>query len=144
MTQWSGPAGYVVDDDDARLDLTFVHHWLTTESYWAQGRSEDRTVRAVANSLNLGLYAPDGSPAGFCRWVTDRATFAWLCDVFVEDAHRGHGLGIFLVETAVAHPAVEGLRLVLGTRDAHTLYTKFGFAALAAPERWMEVPRAVM
>jgi GNAT superfamily N-acetyltransferase len=134
----------VVDDDDGRLQVDFVHRWLSTESYWAEGRPAERTERAVANSLNFGLYAPDGSPAGFCRWVTDRATFAWLCDVFVESAHRGRGLGVFLVRTAVAHPDVTGLRLVLGTRDAHELYQRFGFSALAAPERWMEVPRPLM
>lgn len=81
---------------------------------------------------------------GFCRWVTDRATFAWLCDVFVDTPHRSRGLGVFLVRTAMEHPDVAGLRLVLGTRDAHELYRRFGFDALAAPERWMEIPRPVM
>jgi GNAT superfamily N-acetyltransferase len=144
VTQWQGPGGYLVDDDRTRLDVPFIHHWLMTESYWAIGRPVASTDRAVANSLNLGLYAPDGAPAGFCRWVTDRATFAWLCDVFVESSHRGAGLGVFLVRTAVEHPDVRGLRLVLGTRDAHELYRRFGFDDLAAPERWMEVPRPVM
>ncbi len=144
MTRWAGPDGYIVDDDPDRLDVDFVHRWLTTQSYWAQGRPGDRTATALANSLNFGLYAPDGAQAGFCRWVTDRATFAWLCDVFVDEAHRGRELGIFLVGTAVAHPDVENLRLVLGTKDAHELYRRFGFDALAAPERWMEVPRPVM
>ncbi len=144
MTQWQGPEGYVVDDDPGRLQVGFIHRWLSTESYWAEGRPAERTERALANSLNLGLYGPDGSPAGFCRWVTDRATFAWLCDVFVDAPHRGRGLGVFLVQTAVAHPDVAGLRLVLGTRDAHELYRRFGFDALATPERWMEVPRPVM
>jgi GNAT superfamily N-acetyltransferase len=144
VTQWQGPEGYVVDDDSSRLRIEFIHRWLSTESYWAEGRPAERTDRALANSLNLGLYGPDGSPAGFCRWVTDRATFAWLCDVFVDAPHRGHRLGVFLVQTAVAHPEVAGLRLVLGTRDAHELYRRFGFEALAAPERWMEVPRPVM
>jgi GNAT superfamily N-acetyltransferase len=144
MTQWQGPDGYVVDDDIHRLDVPFIHRWLSTESYWATGRPTSGTDRAVANSLNLGLYAPDGTQAGFCRWVTDRATFAWLCDVFVESSHRGAGRGVFLVRTAVEHPDVRGLRLVLGTRDAHELYRRFGFDDLAAPERWMEVPRPIM
>jgi GNAT superfamily N-acetyltransferase len=141
MTVWTGPDGYVVDDDPTRLNVNFIHQWLSTESYWALGREPDTTERALANSLNLGLYGPDGQQAGFCRWVTDRATFAWLCDVFVASSHRGHGLGVFLVGTAVAHADVEGLRLVLGTRDAHELYRRFGFDAVAAPDRWMEVPR---
>jgi GNAT superfamily N-acetyltransferase len=144
VTQWPGPEGYVVDDDSARLDGALVHAWLSEESYWATGRPADRTERALANSLNFGLYAADGTQAGFCRWVTDRATFAWLCDVFVATPHRGKELGIFLVRTAVEHPEVAGLRLVLGTKDAHELYRRFGFDALAAPERWMEVARPVM
>lgn len=144
MTQWHGPEGYVVDDDPVRLDVPFVHQWLANQSYWAQGRTTDRTDRAVANSLNLGLYAPDGAPAGFCRWVTDKATFAWLCDVFVDDPHRGRRLGVFLVQTAVEHPEVAGLRLLLGTKDAHELYRRFGFDGLATPERFMEVPRPSM
>jgi GNAT superfamily N-acetyltransferase len=144
MTRWPGPDEYVIDDDTTRLDRAFVHQWLATQSYWAQGRPAERTERALTHSLNFGLYAPDGSQAGFCRWVTDRATFAWLCDVFVDEPHRGRGLGVFLVHTAVDHPDVAGLRLVLGTRDAHELYRRFGFDALAAPERWMEVPRPIM
>jgi GNAT superfamily N-acetyltransferase len=139
VTQWQGPEGYVVDDDVDRVDVPYVHRWLSTESYWARGRTAERTAHAVAHSHNFGLYAPDGSPAGFCRWVTDGATFAWLCDVFVDSAHQGRGLGVFLVRTAVEHPLVAGLRLVLGTRDAHGLYRRFGFDALAAPDRYMEV-----
>jgi GNAT superfamily N-acetyltransferase len=87
----------------------------------------------------LGLYDVAGQPAGFCRWVTDGATFAWLRDVFVDQPHRGHGLGTFLVETAVGDPDIRGLRLLLGTKDAHGLYRKFGFAGLSAPDRLMEV-----
>jgi GNAT superfamily N-acetyltransferase len=141
VTQWTGPGGYVVDDDMDRLDIPFVHQWLVDESYWATGRELPVTERAIAHSLNFGLYAPDGAPAGFCRWVTDRATFAWLCDVFVADLHRASGLGVFLVKTAMEHPDVTGLRLLLGTRDAHELYRRFGFDALATPDRYMEVPR---
>jgi GNAT superfamily N-acetyltransferase len=94
--------------------------------------------RSVRESLTLGLYGPDDGQVGVCRLVTDYATFAWLCDVFVDPAVRGGGLGTFLVGTATAHPDVRDLRLVLGTRDAHELYRRFGFESLAAPERWME------
>jgi GNAT superfamily N-acetyltransferase len=139
MTEWQGPLAYVVSDDPARIDVEFVHQWLATESYWAQARPRQHTVTALSRSLNFGLYDPAGQPAGFCRWVTDGATFAWLCDVFVHSAHRGRGLGVFLVQTAVGHPDVRGLRLLLGTRDAHELYRKFGFTELSAPERLMEV-----
>jgi GNAT superfamily N-acetyltransferase len=139
MTDWPGPGGYIVSDDPARVDVGFVHQWLSTQSYWARGRPRDVTERALARSLNLTVRDGSGAPAGFCRWVTDGATFAWLCDVFVETAHRGRGAGTFLVRTAVGHPEVRGLRLLLGTTDAHGLYRKFGFTATAYPERYMEV-----
>jgi GNAT superfamily N-acetyltransferase len=139
MTEWHGPHGYSVSDDASRIDVDFVHAWLSTESYWAKGRSREVMVTALSRSLNLGLYDEVGRPAGFCRWVTDGATFAWLCDVFVSPAHRGNGLGVFLVGTAVEHPDVRGIRLLLGTKDAHELYRKFGFTELTTPERHMEV-----
>jgi GNAT superfamily N-acetyltransferase len=139
MTEWTGPLGYVVSDAPARIDLEFVHHWLSTESYWALGRPRQVTEAALAASVNLSLLDPSDTQVGFCRWVTDRATFAWLCDVFVAGDHQGKGAGTFLVGTAVEHESVRGLRLFLGTKDAHGLYRKFGFTDLAAPERYMEV-----
>jgi GNAT superfamily N-acetyltransferase len=138
--RWTGPKGYWVSDDRSLVDLERVHGWLSSESYWAAGRSFDVVVRSVRESLTLGLYGPDDQQGGVCRLVTDYATFAWLCDVFVDPAVRGGGLGTFLVERATAHPEVRDLRLVLGTRDAHELYRRFGFAALSVPERWMERP----
>lgn len=139
--RWAGPDGHWVSDDRSLVDLALVHHWLSTQSYWAEGRPYDIVARSFRESLPLGLYAPDDEQVGVCRWVTDSATFAWLCDVFVDGARRGSGLGTFLVATATTHPAVDGMRQVLGTRDAHDLYRRFGFESLAAPERWMERPR---
>jgi GNAT superfamily N-acetyltransferase len=139
MTTWTGPHGYVVSDETARIDTEFVHQWLSTKSYWAPGRPRQVTEAALAASVNLGLFDPSGDQVGFCRWVTDQATFAWLCDVFVVASHQGKGAGTFLVGTAVGHDAVRGLRCFLGTKDAHELYRKFGFTDLAAPERYMEV-----
>jgi GNAT superfamily N-acetyltransferase len=139
MTTWLGPAGYRVSDDETLLNVAYVHEWLSTQSYWAKGRPAATTEQALAGSLNLGLYNEGGSQVGFCRWVTDGATFAWLCDVFVDPGHRGEGLGVFLVQTATAHPSVHGLRMLLGTGDAHGLYAKFGFTPLSSPERMMEV-----
>jgi GNAT superfamily N-acetyltransferase len=139
MTIWPGPAGYSVSDDTARIDVDVVHQWLSVLSYWAAGRPRQVTEKAIAHSLNLGLYDTSGAMAGFCRWVTDGATFAWLCDVFVDPTHRGHGLGVFLVQTANEHPEVRDLRRLLGTRDAHDLYGKFGFTPIALPERLMEI-----
>jgi GNAT superfamily N-acetyltransferase len=139
MTVWDGPHGYWVSDDPDLIDVDLVHSWLSTLSYWAQNRPRQTTERAIAGSLNLGLYDTDGTQVGFCRWVTDRATFAWLCDVFVSPDHRGSGLGAFLVGVATTHPEVDGLRFLLGTKDAHSLYTKFGFGPPVHPERMMEV-----
>ena len=136
--RWTGPDGYWVSDDRSLLDLARVHKWLSTESYWADGRSYELVAKSFEASLVLGLYGPDNVQAGMCRWVTDSSTFGWLCDVFVDANERGSGLGSFLVRTAVAHPAVKDLRQVLGTRDAHDLYRRFGFGPLTAPERWME------
>jgi GNAT superfamily N-acetyltransferase len=138
VTEWAGPNGYWVSDDAALVDVDVVHVWLSTQSYWAQGRPRDITEKAIARSLNLGLYDAAGAQAGYCRWVTDGATFAWLCDVFVDPAHRGGGLGVFLVQVATDHPEVRALRFLLGTKDAHGLYRKMGFSSPPNPDRLME------
>lgn len=137
--RWAGPDEYWVSDDPALVDTERVHVWLSTLSYWAQGRSFEVVARSIAGSLPLGLYGPDGAQGGFCRWVTDYSTFAWLADVFVDPALRGSGLGKFLVQSATSHPAVQDLPLqLLGTRDAHGLYRQYGFVDVPEPERWME------
>src|SRR5215210_7672455 len=94
---------YTVSDDRARLDLGVIHEYLSGASYWARGRTRERVERSVENSLPFGLYR-DGRQVGFARVVTDYATFAWLADVFVLDAERGRGLGVWLVECVMAHP----------------------------------------
>jgi GNAT superfamily N-acetyltransferase len=139
MTVWKGPRDYWVSDDTSLIQIDRVHEWLSTLSYWAEGRPRSTTEKAIARSLNLGLYDAQGVQAGFCRWVTDGATFAWLCDVFIDPGRRGLGLGVFLVQAATEHPEVHGLRLLLGTKDAHELYRKFGFDAPVVPERLMEI-----
>ncbi len=128
--------GYLISNDAALLDREAIWRFLRT-SYWSPGIARDVVVRAIEHSLVFGLYAPDGAQAGFARVVTDRARFAWLADVFVLEAHRGKDLGVWLVETIVAHPELAGLRLVLATADAHGLYERFGFTAVD-PERMME------
>jgi GNAT superfamily N-acetyltransferase len=135
-----GPGGYWVSDDPALLDVPRIHAWISEQSYWAPGRSYDVMARAVAHSLSVGLYAPDGTLAGYARLVTDQATFAWLCDVFVDEAHRGEGLGSFLVEHTVNHPDVADIRQVLMAEPGRSLYRRFGFGDLAKTERWMERP----
>lgn len=136
--KWPGPDGYWVSDERALIDLERVHAWISDESYWAAGRPRDAMDQAIANSLVLGLYSAEGTQVGFARFVTDYATFAWLCDVFVDSAHRGSRLGTFLVDTAIGHPQVRDVRQVLAAEPGRSLYARFGYHKLARPERWME------
>lgn len=130
--------GYVISTDPARLDREAVWRFLRT-SYWSPGIERDIVERGIEHSLVFGLFAPDGAQAGFARVVTDHARFAWLADVFVLEEHRGRGLGVWLVDTVVAHPQLSGLRIVLATADAHGLYERFGFVPVV-PGRWLERP----
>lgn len=128
---------YLISTDATRLDLPTIHGFLTT-SYWAAGVPFDVVQRSIEHSLAFGVYHHDRQ-IGFARVITDRATFAYLADVFVLEPHRGQGLGHWLVETILAHPELQGLRRwLLATRDAHALYRSAGFTPLQAPERWME------
>jgi GNAT superfamily N-acetyltransferase len=132
-------AGYTISTDRSRLDLAAVHRYLSEESYWAKGRPLDLQARAIENSrLVIGAYHRDGGQVGFARMVTDLATWAWLCDVFVLPGHQGNGLGAAMVGAIVTHPDVVNLKWqFLATADAHGLYAKFGFTELADPQRWM-------
>jgi GNAT superfamily N-acetyltransferase len=132
--------GYALSTDPARLDLPAIHRFLSEEAYWAKGRTYDTVCQAVAHSLCFGVYAPAGAQAGLARIVSDYATFAWLCDVFILPGQRGRGLGKWLIETVVAYPPLAGLRrMLLATSDAHELYRRYGgFRTLSAPEKWME------
>lgn len=128
-----------IDTDPARLDIPLIHEFLSTQAYWAVGRPLEHVRRAIANSLNFGAYE-DGRQVGFTRVVTDRATFAWVCDVFVLESHRGQGISKRLMEAVVAHPELQGLRrILLATRDAHELYRRYGFRELPQPGRWMAI-----
>lgn len=131
--------GYEVSTDTARLDAERVHRWLSTDAYWALGRSREKQDRATAGSLNFGVYdTTTGEQAAYARVVTDHTTFAWLCDVYVDPALRGKGLGTELIAAVCAHLEPSGLRrIMLATHDAHGLYEKVGFARLRYPERWM-------
>ncbi len=134
------PDGYEISDDRARLDIAAIHAYISDESYWGRGRTRDFTERCIANALCLGLYAPDGSQAGFARLTTDMTSNAHLSDVFVLDAHRGRGLGKALVAAALAHPDLQGVyRWTLSTSDAHALYAGFGFGPHPNPtsQMWM-------
>ncbi|MEZ5967274.1 MAG: GNAT family N-acetyltransferase [Planctomycetota bacterium] len=131
---------FTISTDPARLDLAAVHAFLAS-SYWSTGIPATTLARAAAQSLSFGLFHREHQ-IGFARVVTDRATFAYLCDVYVLDHYRGRGLGTWLMQTVVAHPELQGLRrFVLVTRDAHALYTRFGFEPLARAEGFMEIHR---
>ncbi len=137
MTDWHRN-DYMISTDPERLNLEFIHHFLANTSYWAKGRPLTVVKRAIENSLNFGLYK-GADQLGFARVVTDRATFAWLADVFIIEDYRGKGLSKWLLETIVSHPELQGLRRwVLATKDAHELYRRFGFTQLNDPGRWME------
>ena len=131
---------YEFSTDPARLDVDAIHAFLT-QSYWSPGIPRATVAKAIANSLCFGVFW-QGQQVGFARMVTDKTTFAYLCDVYVLEAHRGHGLSKKLMEHVTKHPDLQGLRrMMLATRDAHGLYAQFGFTPLSAPERIMEVLR---
>lgn len=132
--------GYLVSTDPAKLDIDAVHAFLSQQSYWATGISRDRLERAIEHSLPFGLYH-EGKQIAFSRVITDFVTFAYLADVYVDEAYRGRGLAKLLLEAVLAHPELQRLRRwMLGTRDAHALYAQFGFVPLEEPGRWMELP----
>jgi GNAT superfamily N-acetyltransferase len=135
---------YLVSDERARLDLERVHAFLTA-SYWAPGIPREIVARSIEPSLAFGLYRTDAAPerqVGFARVITDRATLAYLSDVFVVEEERGRKLGRFLLECVHAHPELQGLRRwLLVTRDAQGLYRKLGWRVVPEPERHMEILR---
>ncbi len=126
-----------LSDDVARLDVDRVHGWLAS-SYWSPGIDRALLDRAIAGSHCLGSYDGDGQ-VGFARAITDHATFAWIADVWVDEAVRGQGLGRRMVGWFLDHPRLAGIRRVgLVTGDAHGVYEALGFHALLRPDRWME------
>jgi N-acetylglutamate synthase-like GNAT family acetyltransferase len=131
-------AGYHLSDVPARLDVDAIHAYLTT-SYWAAGIPRETVARSLAHSLALGIYAPDGAQVGLVRVITDSATFAYLCDVYVLEAHRGRGRSKAALAHLTTHPRLQHLRRQhLVTRDAHGLYAQFGFSVVGQPESHME------
>lgn len=125
-----------------RLDIPFIHEFLSRHSYWAQGRTLEEVHRSIANSLCFGAYRKEGPQIGFARVVTDGLVFAWLMDVFVSPEFRGKGVGRQLVRTVLSHPILEQVKGIgLRTEDAHGLYRSFGFGDLPKPETWMYRPK---
>ena len=136
--------GYQISTDPDRLDLDRVHAWLAGDAYWARGRERETVARSFAGSIGFGVYrAGDGRQVAVARVVTDGATFAWLCDVYVDPAERGRGLGTWLAGAVRDHLAELGVgRILLATLDAHRVYAKLGFRPVAA-DRWMELDQRV-
>lgn len=137
--EWKHPESpYTISDDPKLLDEEQIFAWLST-TYWAGERPREMIVKAISQSLCFGVYHESGQ-AGFVRVVTDYATFAWVCDVFIDPAHRGKGLGKWLMEVMVQHPAIRHTNMTLATRDAHGLYEKYGFVRKEMMRRMAEVP----
>jgi len=129
---------FTVVTDPLKLDVVAIHRYLT-RAYWSEGIPQHIVEKALANSLCFGLFQGT-QQIGLARVVTDRATYAYLCDVYVLEEFRGKGLGVWLMECVTSHPDLQGLRrFSLATRDAHGLYEKFGFAALKKPQSLMEI-----
>jgi GNAT superfamily N-acetyltransferase len=136
-TEWRR-GEYLISTDKSRLNVELVRDFLKL-SYWASGIPVEIVRRSIDNSLVFGVYTGD-EQVGFARVVTDYATFAYLADVFVLEAHRGRGLGKWMMQVITSHPRLRGFRRwMLATRDAHELYRKYGFAELERPEIFMEI-----
>lgn len=131
-----------ISTDKSQLDIPLISNWLTNESYWATNRSLEIIKQSIENSLCFGVYE-EQRQIGFARIVTDYATFAWLCDVFILDEYKGKGLGKWLVELITTQPVLKNLRtFILATRDAHGLYQRYGgFEPLEEPTKWMARPK---
>jgi hypothetical protein len=130
---------FTLSTDRSRLDLQAIHQFLSTQAYWALGRSFETVQLSIENSVCFGLYE-SSRQVGFCRVITDTVTFAWLCDVFIISEYRKLGLGKWMMECVINSPELKKVRrFLLATRDAHGLYQEYaGFAPLRNPERWME------
>ncbi|MEV5609850.1 GNAT family N-acetyltransferase [Streptomyces sp. NPDC052225] len=133
------PDGYEISADPARIDAARVHHWLSTDAYWAMHRPREKQDKAIAGSLNFGVYeVGSGEQVGYARVVTDHATFGWLCDVYVDRRVRGKGLGKALAAAVRDHMGPMGVRrILLATKDAHAVYAEVGFEPLPGPDQWM-------
>jgi GNAT superfamily N-acetyltransferase len=124
--------------DKNRMQLDVIYRFLQ-KSYWANKRSLEAIKKSIENSIPFGIFVGQRQ-IGFARVITDYATFGWIADVFIDEEFRGQGLSKWLMESMLGHPELQGMRRwVLATKDAHTLYSQFGFTALNKPERWMEI-----
>lgn len=129
---------FEISDDKSLLQLDRIHSMLR-DAYWSRGIPRETVARAIENSLCIGVYRGH-EQVGFARIVTDKATFAWLCDVIIDEKYRGQGISKALMKFVLAHPDLQNLRRIcLATKDAHTLYEQFGFKVTETPQNWMEI-----
>lgn len=128
-----------ISDEKSRIDIDFVHRYLSEESYWAKGIPRDIVIKSIEHSLCFSIFLHE-KQIGFARVITDQATFAYLCDVFIDASFRGKGYSKQLMQFIMKYPNLQNVRVfALGTLDAHGLYSQFGFLPLATPERRMEI-----
>jgi len=133
------PDGVEISTNKSNLDVEYIHEYLANHSYWAEGIPLETVRKSIEGSLCFGVYA-EGRQIGFARVISDQATFAYLADVFIDAQFRGRGLASQLLTTIMADPRLEGMRnWMLGTKDAHQLYAKFGFKPLEDPQRIMRI-----
>jgi GNAT superfamily N-acetyltransferase len=131
---------YIISTDKARLDISYIHRFLAS-SYWAGQIPIETVQRSIDGSLCFGMYK-GVRQIGFARIISDMATFAYLADVFIDEAYRGQGLSKWLMKVILDYPGLSGFRrIMLATRDAHGLYAKFGFSPLTQADRWMQIHR---
>ncbi|MEZ8081466.1 GNAT family N-acetyltransferase [Enterovibrio norvegicus] len=129
---------YTVSTHFDDFDIDVIHDVLSN-SYWSKGIPKETLVRAIKNSLCFAALTADGEQMGFARMITDRATFAYLADVFVVEAHQGKGISRLILDSIAHHPELKGLRrIMLATRDAQGLYKKYGFEEIENPEIFMQ------
>jgi GNAT superfamily N-acetyltransferase len=134
----TNPAEYSFSDDPALLDRELIYRYLSQESYWSTGIPRNVMERSLENSMCFGVYHATLGQSGFARVITDKATFAYLCDVFIIEQHRGQGLSKRLMQTIMEHPDLQTIkRFHLATRDAHGLYEQFGFEPLKEVHKYM-------
>ena len=130
--------GFTISTEKEKMDIDVIHSFLN-RTYWAEGISKETIRRSIEGSLCFGVFEND-KQVGFARMITDKATFAYLADVFIIEEYRGRGLSKWLMEVIMSHPDLQGLRrMVLVTKDAHGLYKQFGFTPLINVDRWMHI-----
>lgn len=131
-----------ISTDKEKLDVNYIYNYLSTRSYWAKGRTLEDIKTTIENSISFGVFYDD-KQVGFARVVTDRAVFAYIADVFIDENYRKHGISKKLMSEILSHPYLKKIpRWLLATLDAHTLYAQFGFKPLAEPGRFMEIKPA--